>query len=259
MMFEGLMSRRRFVRRGLGAMLAPTLGGCLHETIAPEGDQQGNARLTARPRTPTITPDFGEQSLGLTSDRDGLLYVPASYDPAVPSPMLVALHGATGNATNFGGMYPAFEARGILMLAIDSRSRTWDRMGGYFGSDVPFVNAALNQAFSRCNVDPARLGLMGFSDGASYALSLGPVNGDLFPHLMAFSPGGTAPTHDLNGTPRIFVSHGTQDPILSFSYTNDQIVPLLQSVGYDVNFVEFEGGHETPPWLVSQAMDWFAA
>jgi predicted esterase len=35
----------------------------------------------------------------------------------------------------------------------------------------------------------ATLAVSGFSDGASYALSIGPANGDLFTHVMAFSPG----------------------------------------------------------------------
>lgn len=38
-------------------------------------------------------------------------------------------------------------------------------------------------------IDPAHVAIGGFSDGASCALSLGLVNGDLFTHVMAFSPG----------------------------------------------------------------------
>src|SRR3712207_7974813 len=50
----------------------------------------------------------------------------------------------------------------------------------------------------------------GFSDGASYALSLGIPNGDLFTHLVAFSPGFAAPDGQ-RGHPRVFVGHGVDD------------------------------------------------
>ena len=45
---------------------------------------------------------------------------------------------------------------------------------------------------------------------ASYALSLGIANGNLFSHVLAFSLGFLAPASQ-TGSPRIFVSHGTQD------------------------------------------------
>jgi poly(3-hydroxybutyrate) depolymerase len=45
----------------------------------------------------------------------------------------------------------------------------------------------------QCTVDPQRICVSGFSDGASYALSLGLANGDLFTHVAAFSPGFMRP------------------------------------------------------------------
>ena len=43
---------------------------------------------------------------------------------------------------------------------------------------------------SRCSIDRRRIAVGGFSDGATYALTLGVSNGDLFPAVIAFSPGG---------------------------------------------------------------------
>lgn len=59
-----------------------------------------------------------------------------------------------------------------------------------FGPDVLYLNKALHHVFNRYSIDPSRLAVAGFSDGASYALSLGVANGDLFSHIIAFSPGG---------------------------------------------------------------------
>ncbi|MEJ2187763.1 MAG: hypothetical protein P8Z36_17880, partial [Gemmatimonadota bacterium] len=116
----------------------------------------------------------------------------------------------------------------------DSRGATWDRARGDFGADVGFLDAALAQTFRQCRVDPSRVALGGFSDGASYALSLGVGNGDLFTHLAAFSPGFVNSGEELVGKPVIFVSHGAQDPVLDVRGSRDQIVPLLQDAGYDV-------------------------
>src|SRR6185312_17238913 len=99
------------------------------------------------------------------------------------------------------------------VLAPNSRDKTWDAIGGSFGVDVAHLNRALERVFEKVAIDPARLAIGGFSDGASYAISLGLINGDLFNSIVAFSPGfvidGTP-----HGTPRIFISHGTRDHIL---------------------------------------------
>ena len=130
-------------------------------------------------------------------------------------------------------------------------------LGGY-GPDVGFVDRALAAAFARCAVDPARLAVGGFSDGASYALSIGITNGDLFPHVLAFSPGFAVPAGQ-HGRPRMFVSHGTRDEVLAIDRTSRRIVPRLERAGYDVRYREFEGPHAVPPAIARQAVDWLMA
>lgn len=252
-----VLSRRAFLRMGATAVVAPTWAGCLEQPTVPE-IPDGDARLLARPGTPTVPAELGETPLGLTVfERDGLLYVPASYDPARPVPLLVTLHGATGSAEDWRGFQDACETRGMAMLSIDSRTRTWDRVGGTFGPDVNYIDGALRHTFERLAVDPTRMALVGFSDGASYALSLGPSNGDLFPHVIAFSPGFSAPHPDRVGSPRIWISHGRTDGILLESRTREQIVPALRNSGYDVEYTDFDGGHEVPPEIGGAALDWF--
>lgn len=247
--------RRAFLRSAAGALAAGVLHGCDDPIGLGGGD--GDPRLHARPGTPTASPSYGIHPLELASGRDGALFVPGLYLPDTPMPLLVALHGAGGAASNWSGYYNACEARGLLLLAIDSRGATWDRVWGSFGEDVDFIDRALGYAFERCNVDPERLALIGFSDGASYALSLGLCNGDLFTHLVAYSPGHSEPTDDLVGKPRIFVSHGKNDGILPVTRSRDVIVPELQAAGYDVTYVEFEGGHQVPQDIGSASLDWF--
>ena len=115
----------------------------------------------------------------------------------------------------------------------------------------------LEHAFSRCAVDKTRVAVGGYSDGASYALSLGIANGDLFSHVLAFSPGFLAPPSQ-RGSPRIFVAHGTRDGWLPIDSCSRRIVPRLERAGYELRYREFEGGHVVPPSIAREALTWFA-
>ena len=247
----------RRARRLLGAAVAAALLACGDDTgTQPVG---GDGRLTARAAAPTgtITPGFHQLQLG--SGRDGFIWVPASYDPEVPAPLLLLLHGAGRSAQDWTQvpLEDVFGRPGIVVVAPDSRRGTWDRMlTGYFTDDVTFIDAALARAFSRVNVDPARVAIGGFSDGASYALSLGLTNGDLFSEIMAFSP-GYIDAGALTGRPRVFDSHGTADNVLPIGQTSRRIVPWLQARGYEVNYVEFTGGHVLPLSIMGQALEWW--
>jgi phospholipase/carboxylesterase len=147
----------------------------------------------------------------------------------------------------------------VVLLAPESRGGTWDRVGGVFGADVAFIDAALRHTFERCAIDEAHIALAGFSDGASYALSLGPSNGDLFTHLVAWSPGFSDPEEPIVGSPPVFVSHGTADRVLPVAGTRHALVPMFEMDGYAVDYVEFDGVHELPEDVIDATMDWFLA
>ncbi|MFP2932385.1 alpha/beta hydrolase [Pyxidicoccus sp. 3LG] len=216
-------------------------GAALH-TLRSDG------RLTARPKPAGNEPGpLGLHPLGLGGKRDGLLYVPEGYRPEQPAALVVMLHGAGGHARQMlGVLQDLADAEGFLLLAPESRGRTWDLVLGDYGQDVAFLDQVLEDVFARYAVDPERVVLGGFSDGASYALSLGLINGDLFRHLIAFSP-GFASARDTLGTPRLFVSHGDKDVVLPVALCSRRIVPQLEAVGLEVRYHEFKGGHVIPP------------
>jgi len=107
-------------------------------------------------------------------------------------------------------------------------------------------------------LDTRRLAITGFSDGASYGLSLGLTNGDLFTHLIAFSPGFMAPT-TRRGKPPVFVSHGTRDRVLPIERCSRRIVPQLDRAGYRVRYREFDGPHTVPASIAREALHWFSS
>jgi len=106
-------------------------------------------------------------------------------------------------------------------------------------------------------VDSRKIGVSGFSDGASYGLGLGISNGDLFRSVIAFSPGFIPSGVEKRGAPRIFISHGERDQILPFEASSRNLVPELRKAGYDVKFREFDGPHTVPPEVAREAIEWF--
>jgi phospholipase/carboxylesterase len=246
------LGRRRLLGLGVACVAAPVVAGVGANiltgravaslpderlTMEPPGSQ---SRLTARPGPPAESGPLGLRPLGLGTDRDGLLYVPPGYQPDTPAPLVLMLHGAGSKAER--GMNPLRDLAddaGLILLAVDSRRQSWDVIYGQYGPDVAFIDA-----------------VEGFSDGASYALSLGITNGDLFTHVMAFSPGFVVPAAQ-EGTPRLFVSHGTRDEVLPIDACSRKIVPRLKRAGYDVAYHEFDGGHAYPPETVLEARRWF--
>jgi phospholipase/carboxylesterase len=238
-----------------GSVLASwALGAC---EALPAADAQ-DARIKARPRPESAPPVAGDHALNLDISRDAVLHVPPNAGRG-PIPLIVLLHGA-GNSG--GGILrrlgAAADTAGVAVLAPDSRGSTWDAVRSRFGPDVAFLNRALERVFGMIAVDPARVGVGGFSDGATYGLSLGLVNGSLFRTIVAFSPGFLV-EGPAEGRPRCFVSHGTRDDILPIERCSRVIVPLLRQRGHEVIFREFNGGHEIPPAIAAEGLQQLTA
>jgi phospholipase/carboxylesterase len=217
-----------------------------------------DGRLTARPKNRTDAPaatSMGKPiSLGLDPTRDAILYMPKSATS--PVPLLMFLHGATQSADDMAWyLNSAPDETGVAILAPNARDTTWDVMTDGFGVDVEFLNRALEHVFETVPVDPARVAIGGFSDGASYAIALGLINGDLFKRVLACSPGfiidGAA-----QGKPSFFISHGTGDQILPIDRCGRRVASGLKERGYEVTFREFDGRHEIPKDVMLEGLRW---
>jgi predicted esterase len=215
-------------------------------------------RLLSRPQAHANGGPDGLLPLGLDASRDGYVYVPKGYRPDRPAPLVLMLHGAGGNGRN--GLNPLLalaDQAGLILLSPDSRLQTWDVLYGEYGPDIDFIDRALAKVFDRYVVDLERVAVEGFSDGASYAISLGITNGDLFTHVIAFSPGFMAPAGQ-EGRPRHYISHGKRDTVLPIDVCSRRLVPRLQHAGYDVLYREFDGPHTVPPEIAQEAVSWFS-
>src|ERR1041385_3441517 len=191
-----LLNRRGFCTLAGGALASLTLNTACRRTWA---NLPADGRFKARPNSsgkPSASPSpLGSSSvgrqiyLGLDRDRDAILQLPRSVTNE-PLPLLLFLHGATQSAEDmFWYLDSAPDEAGVAILAPNARATTWDAITGSYGPDVDFVNRALQRVFESVAVDTSRIAIGGFSDGATYAIALGLLNGDLFKRVLACSAG----------------------------------------------------------------------
>ncbi len=172
-----------------------------------------------------------------------------------PRPLLVFFHGAGGSArAGLALVGDAATERGVLLLATTSAAATWDLLVGDLGRDVALLDAALAEVAAGARV--RRVAAGGFSDGASYALSLGIANGDLFDAVLAFSPGFAAPPARV-GSPRIWITHGTGDRVLPVDRCGRRVSRQLAAAGHAVTYEAFDGGHVVPADRLAAGLDWW--
>lgn len=172
------------------------------------------ARLAAIPpgREGTGVMHFG----GPPGTRGGAaLYVPETYDPAQPPPLIVALHGGSGNGADFLWTWlREARTRGLLLLAPTAPGRTWTLDDP--SADGEAIERLLAEIDASWPSDPTRRLLTGMSDGGTFTYGLGLQDGQAFTHLApvaaAFHPVlmMLADPMRLRGLP-IHILHGARD------------------------------------------------
>lgn len=249
-----------FTRRTVLAGLAPFCG-CGGEAIVrqraaePEGRHAGG-RLTAKilnAAQEQLPP--GLHRIPVKSGRPARLFIPPNEGG--PLPMMIFLHGAGGTADHgidtFRGKATAEK---FVLLSPASKEHTWDALLGHYGPDAAMLDDVLSYTLDRVSITERALAIAGFSDGASYALSFGLLNGDRFPHVIAFSPGFIVPG-TFHGQPRVFISHGRHDEILPIDRCSRVLVPRLRKLNYEIDYREFDGPHVVPDSIRQDAIDWW--
>ena len=254
------MGRRTLLRAAAAAVPSAAVAGCTLPPATPDPSSAAGsaARLTARPpasgATAALAP--GLHTLDLGPGPEVLLHVPADQGGGPPARLVLTLHGAGGTAR--GGLAPLLglaEANRLLLLAPTSHGTTWDAVTGAWGADIRRIDQALTRVFAAHPVDAARLAVGGFSDGASYALSMGLANADLFTHVIAFSPGVIAVGPRV-GTPSVYISHGLADRVLPIDGTTRRIVAQLDAADVPTELRVFDGPHTVPADIAEGAVRW---
>lgn len=107
------------------------------------------------------------------------VHVPASYDPARPAPLLLALHGAGGDGA---GELPRWTALGdaLGMIVVAPTDRAADQGYEYTEAERTRALSALRWARRRHNVDENRVFVCGVSRGGHLAWDLSLRRPDVF-------------------------------------------------------------------------------
>ena len=176
-----------------------------------------DANLQARLAQSGSHPDTGViHSSASPGERGGYsLYVPEYYTPDRSWPLVMALHGGSGNGGAFLWSWLR-EARshGAIVVAPTAIGGTWALMGD--DVDTPNLAAILAAVRSRWNIDPSRLLLTGMSDGGTFCYVSGLEAASPFTHLApvaaTFHPllAQVADPDRLRGLP-IMLVHGALD------------------------------------------------
>ncbi len=241
-------------------MFAPSLFGRMPPDVLASASASRSASASAAGTSSSLTSlPPGRHALGLSEHRDAVLYVPCDLPTDKPVPLFVMFHGAGGFPQKvLPFIEPHAQQHKFLVLAPHSTFPTWDIVIGGSGPDLERLQLALGNVAARYRIDTDRVAFAGFSDGASYALSIGVTNGDIASHVIAFS-GGFMSVFVQEGQPRIFIAHGLIDEQLPIATSGRQNAAKLKAAGYDVQYVEFDGLHIIEPGVVARAIDFFLA
>lgn len=197
-------------------------------------------------------PDTGVLRLETAGNHDAEVwaYAPEDYDPMRAWPLVVALHGGSGDGRGFlWSWLRDARSRGAILLAPTAIGRTWALDGE--DVDTPGLDRLVAYAHRRWNIDPSRILLTGMSDGGTFTYVSGLEPTSPFTHLApvaaAFHPmlAAYAAPARIAGLP-IHIVHGGKDWMFPVEMARDA-ARTLAAVGGDVTYVELENLSHTYP------------
>ncbi len=197
-----------------------------------------------------------------------VLLTPDEIDPDRLYPLFTVLHGAGRQDEALAKAYrDEPNRRQALFLIPRSVEPTWDLIASEGRSDLDFFEYAYDLIYRRYPIDALQQSLIGYSDGASYALSIGLCNTELFSSLIGWAAGFLVldPETAARGgfrapLPRIYLEYGTHDQLFDFERVAIPMRDNLRKGGFDVTFSVDEGGRHWPSGSFhTEALDWYFA
>ncbi|HLZ75174.1 hypothetical protein [Phenylobacterium sp.] len=222
---------------------------------------RGDAALVARLADAPERGDTGVMHIGEPGARGGVsLYVPETYSPDSPCPLVVALHGGAGSGRSFlWSWLRDARGQGAILAAPTAIGQTWALTGE--DPDTPNLAAIVEAVRGRWHVDPTRLLLTGMSDGGTFSYVSGLEPGSPFTHLApvaaAFHPmlAQMADPDRLKGLP-VHIAHGALDWMFPVEMARGA-ERALAAAGAQVTYVELPDlSHTYPRELNPQILGW---
>jgi phospholipase/carboxylesterase len=181
-------------------------------------------------------------------------YVPEYYSADRAWPLILSMHGGSGNDEDFLWTWLKYaKSRGYLLISAKSFGPTWHAW------DTDSVLLILEDMQARYNVDASRILLTGLSDGGSFAYEVGFAHPERFAGLAVVA-GILRPHHRSPQASQlpVYMAHGEQDQLFPIAFIR-AVARNLQAWGHDVTYHEMpDFGHAYPPGENRAILDWFA-
>lgn len=195
--------------------------------------------------------------------------------PAEAHPTLILLHGRGANAHDLLPLAPELGRDDLLAIAPQAPFELGGAFGvGYawyhlkaigepdaasYAESLAALETFLDAAIEGYPVDPARVFLLGFSQGTVMALALARRSPDRIAGIVALSgyltdPSDPSEARALAGTP-VFVGHGSQDEIFPIE-VGRQTRDRLTEGGAQVSYHEYPAGHTITPAELADVRRW---
>ncbi len=198
------------------------------------------------------------------------LYVPANAVCGTPMGLLYFFHGLGGNEDNFNALEPYAEDHGLVYVQPRGSPQSW--AGGNLGwvpdgfeDNVSFVQVIRSEVEREYEIDPYRVYVAGFSQGAfaSAALASPDAIGDEIAGVGIFGGGEEGNTclnsdcyEGLSCQIPFFFRTGDSDVHLEFTDALHQGLVDLGWPDAQLNYATFPGGHTIRPEDVEEMIVW---
>ncbi|MCF7826613.1 MAG: dienelactone hydrolase family protein [Candidatus Marinimicrobia bacterium] len=207
---------------------------------------------------------------------------PQDYDASKSYPLLIGMHGMGGNAEGFVSQYDLLENPQVIFVAPEGQyplsmhvgpqwhRRSWSLTAvgkkAWQSSDKMVCDYVLNTIKKvSAEYKVSDVYLMGFSQGAVYAYTIGLQNPEAIKGVIGFSgylmdteAGQSILTQqdiETGKNLRLYIAHGIDDAAIKVE-TARQLKAMFEAQGYDLTYTEFEGHHGVKADIFNDAVKW---
>ena len=207
---------------------------------------------------------------------------PKDYDASKSYPLLIGMHGMGGNSEGFIGQYDKLVEPQIIYVAPEGQYPLSLHMGAQwhrrkwsiteFGKEAwkssdkmvsEYIMKTIKKVSGEYKISDVYI--MGFSEGAVYAYTIGLQNPDKITGVIGFS-GYLMDTEgdksilteqdiEKGKDLRLFIAHGIDDAAINVE-TAREMKSMFEQQGYDMTYKEFEGRHNLKAEVFNEAVAW---
>ena len=200
---------------------------------------------------------------------------PDDYDPALPYPLVIMLHGFGANMKDLATLAPMVERQGYLyccpnapipfdiglgMAGYGWHPRREEATPEDFQKAEDLLKEFFEEVFQQLGATPGRIALLGFSQGGGMTYRCGLSEPETFAGLVALSaslpdPEQLRPKLPSQRRQPIFIAHGRSDPLVPLD-SAQATRKFLEEEGYQPAYHEYDMAHEIPPAVLKDLVPW---